>query len=435
MSFKTNQMRLSGCPCVKNLCKTMTRSTGYFLSTLILCLSSFTLSVAASALSYVEPDSLFPGEGKFNQQRGIQKAYALKTVVIDAGHGGYDPGCLGSDSKEKEITLAIAKRLAQQIQARHPEIKVLLTRNDDTFVPLHERAALANKAQADLFISIHCNIMPPGPRAAGIYGTETYVMGLHTANHNLQVAKRENASILLENDYQQHYDYDPESPEGHIFFSMYQNAFLDQSIRLAEKIELQFGGNGRKSRGVKQAGFVVLKSTAMPSVLIETGFLSNASEQQFLLQTAGQNQIAQAILDAFSTYKSELDGNNATASPQWVQTTKRKAGTENPPAVLSYTAPETKTPKEIKLWYQVQLAASRNQLSPDYFMAVGSSYSIEVAREDNYFKYRVGNFYSLEEAELTRHALRSSGYPDAFVVPFHNGKKISLETARKLSQD
>lgn len=231
--------------------------------------------------------------------------YRLKTVIIDAGHGGKDPGGMGTNSKEKHIALAIAQLLAKKIAANYPEIEVILTRNDDTFIPLFERAAIANRSKADLFISIHANIMPG---STATYGTETFVMGQHVSEHNLRVAKRENASILMEADYETNYDYDPTSDEGHILMAMYQSAFLDQSILFASLVEQQFAeAAGRKSRGVKQAGFVVLKETAMPSVLIETGFMSNLQEEQYLQSDRGREELAESIFRAFATYRNMVE--------------------------------------------------------------------------------------------------------------------------------
>ncbi len=227
--------------------------------------------------------------------------YRIKTIVIDAGHGGKDPGCLGANSREKHIALSIALSFAEQLRERFPELRVILTRDDDTFVPLDERAAIANRAQADLFVSIHCNYMP-GSRATD--GSETYVMGLHTAQHNLDVAKRENEAILLEEDYEKKYDYDPHSSEGHILLSLYQNVHLDQSILFANFAEQKMHEvTGRRTRGVKQAGFVVLKETTMPSVLVETGFLSSPSEEANLLSAAGQQSTARALVAAFAEYR------------------------------------------------------------------------------------------------------------------------------------
>ncbi len=229
----------------------------------------------------------------------------IRTVVIDAGHGGKDPGCSGSNSREKHIALAVAQGLAARLKAQHPGLQVILTRDEDVFIPLYERAAIANRAHADLFVSIHCNYMPG---SSATRGSETYIMGLHTANHNLAVAKRENEAIRLEENYEQNYDYDLNSPEGHILLSMYQSAYLERSVRFAEKVEHHFHATAeRKSRGVKQAGFVVLKETALPSALVEIGFLSSGEEETFLLSAAGQDRVADALAAAFADYKREVE--------------------------------------------------------------------------------------------------------------------------------
>jgi len=233
--------------------------------------------------------------------------YRIKTIVLDAGHGGKDAGCSGKTSKEKHVALNVVLKLGQAIKRQFPSINVIYTRKTDVFIPLYKRAAIANKNDADLFISIHCNAF--GHKAHLVHGSETYVMGLHTAEHNLDVARRENESILLEDDYQKNYQgFDPNSDEGHIFLSMFQNAFLDKSIQFAEKVEAKIKVKAqRKSRGVKQAGFVVLKETTMPSVLIETGYLTNAKEEAFLATNAGQNKMANAIFEAFIDYKVEVE--------------------------------------------------------------------------------------------------------------------------------
>lgn len=266
------------------------------------------MSAWASPLHILINETLRFEEGKCTQDPPHS---GIRTVVIDAGHGGRDPGCLGASSREKHIVLGIAQRFAALLRENFPELEVIMTRDDDTFIPLHVRAAIANRARADLFISIHANFMP-GSQATK--GSETYVMGLHTAEHNLSVAKRENAAILLEADYEANYDYDPNSDEGHILMAMVQSAYLDQSILFAEQVERQLEAAGRKSRGVKQAGFVVLKETAMPSVLVESGFLSNRSEEAYLLSEAGQQEVANALLEAFRSYKQLLEGGNAAVA-------------------------------------------------------------------------------------------------------------------------
>jgi N-acetylmuramoyl-L-alanine amidase len=235
--------------------------------------------------------------------------YKVRTVVIDAGHGGKDPGCHGKKHNEKDITLAIALEVGRIIEQFQPEVKVLFTRKKDVFIELNERAAIANRNNADLFISIHCN---SGGKA--IYGTESYVMGPHTNSGNLDVAKRENSSVLLERDYLEKYDgFNPRSPLAHIFFSNMQSVYVQNSLRFASLAEQQFRGRaGRQSRGVKQAGFLVLWKTAMPSALIETGYLTYPKEEAFLSKETGQVYMASAIYRAFRDYKETLE----TARPE-----------------------------------------------------------------------------------------------------------------------
>jgi N-acetylmuramoyl-L-alanine amidase len=231
----------------------------------------------------------------------------VRTVVIDAGHGGKDIGCNGRESREADIALKIALELGQEIEANLPDVKVIYTRKTNNFVELIDRAGIANKNNADLFISIHCNA---GPAAA--YGTETYTMGLHKTEGNLQVANRENSVILKEENYQKNYDgFDPRSPESHILMSLYQSAYMDNSLRFAQKVQYNFKNKvGRVSRGVKQAGFLVLWKSAMPSALIEVGFLTNPTEEKYLNDKSGQTYIASGIYKAFKEYKQELEAMN-----------------------------------------------------------------------------------------------------------------------------
>jgi N-acetylmuramoyl-L-alanine amidase len=237
-----------------------------------------------------------------------ERDLSINTVVIDAGHGGKDPGTSGSTAKEKDIALKIALELGKTIQKYLKDVKVIYTRNDDTFIELEERAQIANKNGADLFISIHCNSLPANTsesRKQRIFGTETYIMGMHTSDANFDVAKRENSVILMEEDNKETYEgFDPNSPESYILFSLYQSAYLENSLRMADKIEHQFKDRvKRKSRGVRQAGFWVLYRTSMPSVLVETGYLSNDSEEKYLNDSYGQTLIASGLFRAFRDYK------------------------------------------------------------------------------------------------------------------------------------
>lgn len=231
-------------------------------------------------------------------------------MVIDAGHGGRDPGTKGKFTKEKDITLAVALKVGELIQKHLPEVRVVYTRTNDEFVELHRRSSIANENKADLFISIHCNsIDASATKRAEVQGTEVYVMGVHKSKENLDVAKRENAVIYLEEGYQEIYEgFDPNSPQSHIMMSIYSNAYLENSLRFAQLLDQQFRERARRpSRGIKQAGFVVLHRSAMPSVLIEIGYLSNPEEEKFLNDPWGQTLIASAIFRAFRDYKKEIE--------------------------------------------------------------------------------------------------------------------------------
>ena len=243
------------------------------------------------------------------QQASGQK-YRVKKVVIDAGHGGHDHGASGRRSKEKDIALAIALELGNIIKQHMDDVQVIYTRQKDQFVTLHSRAKIANKNNADVFISIHCNATHN--KTTRVYGTETFTMGLHNSAHNLAVAKRENEVILLEDSYEKNYQgFDPKSPESHILFSLYQNSYNENSLKLAEKIQHEFKTRaGRKSRGVKQAGLLVLWKTTAPSVLVEVGFITNPKEEKYLSSKLGRSHIASSIFRAFRAYKQELETNS-----------------------------------------------------------------------------------------------------------------------------
>ncbi len=234
---------------------------------------------------------------------------SLNTIVIDAGHGGHDSGCIshGKDIYEKDICLTIAKKLGRKIQDSMPGVNVIYTRTRDVFVPLWKRAHIANSNKADLFISVHCN----AHKETKFHGIETYVMGLNMSQGNLEVSKRENQSIVLEQDYKENKAYngfDPDSDEAHIILSLYQNAFRNQSLELASTVQANVEQQKiRKNLGVKEAGFVVLWKTAMPSILVETGFLTNPDEKQYLISDTGQNKIAHSIYESVVQYKDRTE--------------------------------------------------------------------------------------------------------------------------------
>jgi N-acetylmuramoyl-L-alanine amidase len=246
---------------------------------------------------------LLLGSGYYSYPHGKKQW----VIVIDPGHGGKDPGCSGKLWKEKNVALAVSLKLGHYIEDNDKDVKVVYTRKTDEFVGLNERAELANKDHADLFICIHCNASPNHDA----YGAATYVMGLKKSEGNLEVEKRENSSILYEKDYKTTYSgFDPNSPEANILFAMYQNIFLNQSLDFASKIQSEYEHIKRKDNLVKQAGFLVLWKTAMPSLLTEIGFLTNPEEEKFLGSQKGQDEIAKALFLAFQQYKAEKDGSD-----------------------------------------------------------------------------------------------------------------------------
>ncbi|GAB3709778.1 hypothetical protein GCM10027592_46220 [Spirosoma flavus] len=260
-------------------------------------------------LALTTPDALLQAPPQDTTRQGAQAQAApnqVRTVVLDAGHGGKDPGTHGRYAKEKTVNLELILLLGRKIKSRYPNVRVIYTRTTDHFVDLYERGAIANRNKADLFISIHCNASPSSSK---VYGTETYTLGLHRTQSNLDVARRENAVILQEKNYQQTYKgFDPNSPLATIMLANYQHAFMESSINFAEKIERSFRMNAnRKSNGVKQAGFIVLWKTTMPSVLIETGYMSNREEEDYLRSEEGQEEMSDAIYKAFARYKEEIE--------------------------------------------------------------------------------------------------------------------------------
>ena len=239
------------------------------------------------------------------QSQNTANKHRLRTVVIDAGHGGKDPGAIGKISKEKDITLAVALELGKKIHEELKDVKVIFTRNDDQFIELFERADIANRNKADIFISIHIN----SSKSKEAHGAEAWVLGLHKSDENLEVAKRENSVIQLEGNIEKNYGFDPNSPAGNIMMTMQQGAFLNHSIQFAKKVESEFAAKmNRKNRGVHQAGFAVLYKTVMPSCLIELGFISNREEEKYLNSDEGKEEITASILAAFKNFKSEYEG-------------------------------------------------------------------------------------------------------------------------------
>ena len=366
-------------------------------------------------------------------------------VVIDAGHGGKDPGTVGMKVKEKDINLAVALRTGQYIKDNLPDVKVIYSRDEDSFIGLAERADVANRNKADIFISIHSNAM----NDKRFTGAETWVLGQSKDEANLQVAMKENSVITFEKDYQAKYEgYDPNSVESFIIFSLMQNTYLKQSTEFASMIQDQIRDRvGRKDRGVKQAGFVVLWRTTMPSVLVELGFLSNAEEEKYLLSETGQDYLASAIYRAFRDYKLTIDnrsGLNANgtvrsdpAVPVKEDSTGRPAEevkkdeTEAAPAPgpvpvppLTEIRPEIVT-DDIIFMVQISAMPKNKPMSQDQISGIGKITKIE---ESERIKYGAGSFSVYEDAVKYRRTL-TLGFPDAFVIAVKNGKIIPLKEA------
>ncbi len=306
--------------------------------------------------------------------------YRISTVVIDPGHGGHDPGCLGHNSREKHIVLAIGNYLAAGLKAQFPGLNVIMTRSTDVFVPLHKRASIATDNKADLFISIHCNAFSKS-HANGI---ETYVLGLHATNENLEVAKRENEAILLEDNYKENYGYDPNSPEAHILFSMFQNAFLEQSISFAEKVQGQAHiQTDRKDRGVKQAGFLVLRYATMPSVLVETGYLTNSADEAFLMTDAGQRKMANSIQDAFAEYKREMErtGPETAATVSYIEVKKPNLIRKTPSTITARPTQKEEAPANNKIQKTSTTSLDEHQIAET---EKAKKWGLEIAPPNNY---------------------------------------------------
>lgn len=374
--------------------------------------------------------------------------FGVKTVVIDPGHGGKDTGCLGASAREKDVALAIGLKLGKYIEDNFDDVKVIYTRKTDVFVELHERAAIANRANADLFICVHAN--SGGSHA---HGTETYVMGMHKLDANLKVSQRENASILLEEDHELKYDgFDPSSAESYIIFSLYQSAHVQQSALFAAKIQEEFTKLGRRNRGVKQAGFLVLYKTTMPSVLIETGFLTNAEEEKFLASEENQDKMASCIYRAFESYKAEMESRLiGEPDPPAEQTDKPKThgrslyGARDEGKSTETAAPEQEnaaataadaTPEQ-ELVYKVQLATSSKKmpLKPKNFNGLESVSMVEQETGNGtIYRYYYGAAGTFAEVQELKKAAREKGYPDAFVKPFYKGEPIGLGKAMELEK-
>ena len=344
----------------------------------------------------------------------------IRTIVIDPGHGGKDSGTMGTKRfkiYEKHIALAISLKLGNYIKKSFPEIEVIYTRDSDFFLELKERTEIANAANADLFISVHCDgFTNPEP-----FGASVFVMGMSKLKANMDVAMRENSAIYLEDNYQQKYEgFDPESPASYIVFSLMQNMYLNQSLKIAEEVEKEFSTRAnRKSRGVKQAPFYVISRTNMPSILIECGFLTNPKEEEYLHSAKGQDYLASAIFRAFRSYKESFEGISSATDPV-VELKKQE--------VVEILAPK----KEIitdKVIFKVQIGTYlKSMLKEKVFKEISAEEQIL----NGTFKYYVGNEIDKSKTDALKIKMRKNGFKGAFVVAFYKDKRISMKEALDL---
>ena len=328
----------------------------------------------------------------------------IKTVVIDAGHGGRDCGAVGLKSKEKDITLKVALKTGEYIKKAYPDVKVYYTRMKDSSVDLYARANVANRNNADLFISIHCNSVANAPKTCG---AETFVMGQHRDAANLNVAKKENASILFEENADEHYGgFDPNSTETYIAMSYIQSEYKEESLRFAELVQNELVKNAKRSnRGVQQAGFMVLYKTAMPSILVELGFISNPTEEAFMMSEEGQKKLASSIFNAFKTYKTDYEKEAVAASEAVAQPVDEQIMNPN-----------------VGVVYKVQFT-TRNRKVENPSSTYKNLKNVDYYEHNGVFKYTAGCFLKQEEAENYRKEVVAKGYEGAFVVKFEDGKR------------
>ncbi|MDO7171255.1 N-acetylmuramoyl-L-alanine amidase [Mariniflexile sp. AS56] len=359
----------------------------------------------------------FASFNKIEKKEAVEKFI----VVLDAGHGGKDPGKHSKYGyKEKDIALKIALKVGSMLE-KNPNIKVIYTRTTDVFIELKDRPKIANNAKADLFVSIHCNA-----HHTEASGTETYVLAVGNTNQNFEVAKAENEVIFLEDDYEKHYKgFNPNSPESFMSILFSQEEYTDQSILLASLIEKNFTTKfQRKSRGVKQASLWVIHQTAMPSVLIETGFVTNREEGAYLNSETGQNEISTAITNAILEYKHSLDGN--------VENFVLKDDTPKvkPTDVAVIKVNEVINKVDTDITFKVQIAATSRAIEPKPNNFKGLK-NVTREKEGGLFKYFYGNTSNYNSVKTLEEEAIKKGYKSCFIVAFKDSKKISLSEALK----
>lgn len=336
-------------------------------------------------------------------------------VVIDPGHGGHDPGAVGRRGKEKNINLNVALKLGKLIENNCKDTKVVYTRNTDKFVPLKDRAEIANKAKANLFISIHTNAV--SQRNSSVRGTETYTLGLHRTQDNLEVAKKENAVILIEDNYKQRYaGFNPNSSESYIIFEFIQDKNMVQSVDFATQVQKYFKSCNRVDKGVHQAGFLVLRETSMPSVLIELGYISNYSEESYLISEKGTSELASSIYKAFVSYKGNVKGfvpQNAGAVQETASRNTKQKSVNN-----------------VRPVFKIQILAS-DKIIPENSRQFKGLSPVSYYKEKGMIKYTYGEDTDYNKILQLKRSKVDSKFKDAFIVAFKNGEKTNINAAIK----
>lgn len=358
-----------------------------------------------------------------------QSGYKLKKVVLDAGHGGNQPGAVVGKYKEKDITLSVTKLLGEMIQSHYPEVQVIYTRTSDVAVDLYKRGEIANNAQADLFISIHVN----ASKSTSASGTETFVMGANKSQQNLDVAMAENSVISYEQDHQAKYEgFDPSSAESYIIFSLMQYSYLEQSLAYAAALQSEYtSATPMQNRGVKQAGFLVLWNTAMPSVLTEIGFLSNAQDRAFLTSSSGQTTIAKSLFNAFTKYKAEAEGSSASKSEPIEEQPreKREKKIDEEPR-----GEEINREDNIDIFFSVQVKSSTSKVTINNRTFGAFTSKIWYKKVDGRYKYFVEKVNSYKEALSLQNSVRQGGIKDAFVVAYAGEQQMAVAEAKRLTE-
>lgn len=366
------------------------------------------------------------------------------TVVIDAGHGGNDPGAIGRRGREKNINLNVALKLGRLIENNCNDTRVVYTRQKDTFVPLHTRAEIANNAKADLFISIHTNSV--ASRSSKVSGTETYTLGLHRTQDNLEVAKKENSVILIEDDYKQRYaGFNPNSAESYIIFEFLQDKYMSQSVSFATMIQQQFRQSARRiDKGVHQAGFLVLRETSMPSVLIELGYITNPTEEAYLLSDNGSSALAKSIYQAFLNYK-QRSRKSGTSVPPASEPEEDKMATQSVPQEETIETPQSQEiipvqepvsdavqtvdkQETAKPVFKIQILTSGKVLSSKSKLFKGLS-PVSYYKENGIYKYTYGESTDYNRILRLKRNKVDSKFKDAFIIAFKNGEKMNINQA------